>query len=471
MKIKRIIAGISALALAASASCMVSAEEIVDITSEISATDVAEVTSDDASQGTNGEVTGRHERPEAKEGEDVVKPEKPEIPDVIKPEKPEKPEISDVTKPEKPEVSEVTKPEKPEKPEISDVTKPEKPEKPEVSEVTKPEKPEVPEVTKPEKPEVIEGEDVVKPEKPGKIDEIDIHKEKKDDKLKEYTQLDFSQFTDGKILGTGYFDLCKKLGLGFNWNAQLDFTPKFDEEGAFSGFTGLINFDVDLSNSNFKSVDGVLFDKDMKILIAYPDAKADEEYTVPEGVEAIADFAFDNCLNLKKINLPQTLRKIGEGAFKNITITGIEIPDNVKKIEKGAFEGAEKLEKVKLPGGLKVIEEDAFKGNKNLKDINVPKKLENVKKGAFDDCTSVDELVKQAIEKYCELVYGDVSKDKVTDLTDLMMVSLKLLDGKDLDEIQEIAADVVDDDVVDIADLATLKQVIMGDDVEIGPKD
>ncbi len=388
MKLKRIIAGISALALAASATCMVSAEEIVDITSATTATDVV-ATPDDASQETPAE-----------EGE--------------KPEKPEKPAVSEGEKPEKPEKLE-------------------------------------------------------KPVKPGKIDEIDIDKEKEEDKLKEYTQLDFSEFTDGKILGKGYIELCKKLG--FDWTAQFNFTPKVNEEGAFTGFTGLVNFDVDFNNANFKSVDGVLFDKDMKILISYPDNKADEEYTVPEGVEAIADFAFDNCLNLKKINLPESLRKIGRSAFKNISITGIEIPDNVKKIEKGAFEGAEKLEKVKLPGELKVIEEDAFKGNKHLKDINVPKKLENVKKGAFDDCTSVDELVKQAIEKYCDLVYGDVSKDKVTDLTDMTMLALKLLGEKEFDEIQGVAGDVVDDDVVDIADLATLKQFIMGENIVLGPND
>lgn len=59
--------------------------------------------------------------------------------------------------------------------------------------------------------------------------------------------------------------------------------------------------------------------------------------TIPEGYEYIGNCAFRSCKNLKTVNLPNTLTKIGRGAFLFSGLTEIYIPSSVTSIEENAF--------------------------------------------------------------------------------------------------------------------------------------
>ena len=216
----------------------------------------------------------------------------------------------------------------------------------------------------------------------------------------------------------------------------------------FEEFTGLKKFEVSEGNDELASENGVLFDKDKKTLLKYPAGKADEEFTVPEGVETIAPHAFDGCKNLKKV----------------------ELPESVKEIGKGAFEDCENLEEVTLPEDIKVIEEETFKGDRNLKKINKPEKLEVIKEEAFEGCENLEELVKENVNKHADRVYGDVTMDKKVDVTDLTNIALHVIGDRNFDEDQNVVADVEDDDNVNLADLAALKMKLVGRDKVLGPK-
>ena len=68
------------------------------------------------------------------------------------------------------------------------------------------------------------------------------------------------------------------------------------------------------------------------------------------------------------------------------------------------------------------------------------------------------------------IMYGDITGDKMVDITDLTYLSLYLLDSQDFDDEQVKKADVTGDGNVDLADLAHLKQYIMKDNVKLGPQ-
>ena len=70
---------------------------------------------------------------------------------------------------------------------------------------------------------------------------------------------------------------------------------------------------VDPANEKYCDIDGVLYSKDKKELIAYPNAKG-EKYIVPEGVRCIGNCSFKNT-NITRITMPSSLRKIGVNAF------------------------------------------------------------------------------------------------------------------------------------------------------------
>ena len=86
-------------------------------------------------------------------------------------------------------------------------------------------------------------------------------------------------------------------------------------EDAFSG-VGLQRIDVAKDNRYYASdEEGVLFDKSMHTLIRYPAARPANSYTIPEGVEQIADSAFTSSARLTSLTLPDSLETIGTGAF------------------------------------------------------------------------------------------------------------------------------------------------------------
>ena len=384
MKTNKIIAGVSALVMAAANVCAVSAQSVTEEELSVPVQDDTTV-----SVPAEDEAVDEFFTEAAKPG---------------RPERPEKPEISDEDK----EESEDT--EKPEMPEI----------------------PEIPE--DPAYEEIRFNEDVIQAIK-NFVDKI--------------TSLlpDFAEFEDFEITdGFGISelkDMFKDIIKANKENAK----PEGHRHG-FEEFTGLKKFEVSEGNDELASENGVLFDKDKKKLLKYPAGKADEEFTVPEGVETIAPHAFDGCKNLKKV----------------------ELPESVKEIGKGAFEDCENLEEVTLPEDIKVIEEETFKGDRNLRKINKPEKLEVIKEEAFEGCENLEELVKENVNKHADRVYGDVTMDKKVDVTDLTNIALHVIGDRNFDEDQNVVADVEDDDNVNLADLAALKMKLVGRDKVLGPK-
>ena len=84
---------------------------------------------------------------------------------------------------------------------------------------------------------------------------------------------------------------------------------------AFENCQSLKNIFVDEDNENFKSIDGNLYDKTGKTFIQYANAKADEEFVVPDGVESIKLLAFCYSHSLKSITIPSSVTSIGVCAF------------------------------------------------------------------------------------------------------------------------------------------------------------
>ena len=79
------------------------------------------------------------------------------------------------------------------------------------------------------------------------------------------------------------------------------------------------------------------------------------ELVVPEGVETIGAFAFENTLRIERVRLPSTLRSLGEGAFSNCgNLKEVVLPEGVKEIPAGCFLGCAALERVSAPGATNV---------------------------------------------------------------------------------------------------------------------
>lgn len=112
-------------------------------------------------------------------------------------------------------------------------------------------------------------------------------------------------------------------------------------ESAFANCESLTEINISSNNSNYMSVDGVLFNKDMTTLIQYPAGKTEPSYTVPVkangdyvtgGVETIKDNAFSGNKYLTEINIPSRILTIEKYAFSDC--------DNLLKINIDNFKSA-----------------------------------------------------------------------------------------------------------------------------------
>ncbi len=107
---------------------------------------------------------------------------------------------------------------------------------------------------------------------------------------------------------------------------------------AFFCCYNLAEISVDPDNSNFQSVDGILFNKTLSSLICYPCKKAGTTYVIPNSVTTIGHEAFYGCRSLTSVTIPDSVTTIGDYAFCDCYgLTYVTIPDSVTSISSTAF--------------------------------------------------------------------------------------------------------------------------------------
>ena len=119
--------------------------------------------------------------------------------------------------------------------------------------------------------------------------------------------------------------------------------------GVFSYCFALEAIHVTPGNCYYMDIDGVLFSKDQKILVAYPAGKPDQSYFIPDSVTKIGEMAFYHCDSLKSITIPDNVIIIGWGAFSYCSsLKFVTIPDSVTDIEESAFSDCSSLESITI---------------------------------------------------------------------------------------------------------------------------
>lgn len=117
---------------------------------------------------------------------------------------------------------------------------------------------------------------------------------------------------------------------------------------------------VESGNSKYTSVNGVLYTKDRKRLVAFPHALTNS-YTVPSGTEVIGSSSFRGAASLDEVTLPASLKRIdGSAFFDNTGLTAIVVPNGVERVENSAFGGCTSMATAELPATLTFLGYNAF---------------------------------------------------------------------------------------------------------------
>lgn len=86
---------------------------------------------------------------------------------------------------------------------------------------------------------------------------------------------------------------------------------------------------------------------------------------------------------IEQVMIPDTVKKMGEGAFSRSGVRSVIFGDGVKDIPKESFLLCRRLEYVRLPAGLMYVGESAFRLCENLRYIILPESLRAIGKDAF----------------------------------------------------------------------------------------
>ena len=191
-----------------------------------------------------------------------------------------------------------------------------------------------------------------------------------------YTLIFPSTMKSLEVSALGDYTELKTLDIK-NYNGEL-------KNNVFMNNAYLKEFIVDSENTAYSAIDGVLFNKEQNLIIKYPHMKEGETYTIPKGVD-ISEGCFKWNKYLKFINIESNITKIPESAFDKSNITSIVLPNTVKKIGSGAFNYCAGLKSIVLPDGLETIEDRAFMLCENLETINIPNTITEIEDAAFLD--------------------------------------------------------------------------------------
>jgi len=156
--------------------------------------------------------------------------------------------------------------------------------------------------------------------------------------------------------------------------------------GALSGCNALTTYVVAPDSKDFAVIDGVLFSKDKKTLIAWPNGKA-ASYTVPDGVTMIEACAFEGCKDLTAITLPKSVTNIRPYTFSGCAgLASITLPENVKEIGFFAFTGCDGIKEMRVLSATAPIV-----GNKGFDKMDKASCVLHVPKGMKDAYTQAEE--------------------------------------------------------------------------------
>ena len=114
---------------------------------------------------------------------------------------------------------------------------------------------------------------------------------------------------------------------------------------------------------------------------------------LPNSVTGIEEGAFKSCTRLTDINIPNSVTSIGPETFKSCTsLTDINIPNSVTSIGERAFSGCTSLTDINIPDAVKSIEPETFSGCTRLTDINIPNSVTSIGYEAFYNCTRLTDI-------------------------------------------------------------------------------
>lgn len=173
-------------------------------------------------------------------------------------------------------------------------------------------------------------------------------------------------------------------------NLRNIFIPKYSEIllNSISSNSSIENFFVETGHELYASVDGILFSSNLEILLSFP-KKITGDYIIPRYVKEIATNAFTNSI-LESVVIPSSVIIIKANAFEECKqLKSVDLSQFTGIIESNAFSKCKNLIQIKFPNACS-ISEGCFRDCDSLMQIDIPSNVHNIEKCAFKGCLKLN---------------------------------------------------------------------------------
>lgn len=207
------------------------------------------------------------------------------------------------------------------------------------------------------------------------------------------------------------------------------------DNSAFANCKMLTAINVAEGNQQYTTKEGVLYESNTHTLLAYPAAKPDKTFEMPDFATAIAAQAFYGNESLTSVKLHENVQSIGGHAFAYVAnLRSIDIPAATTDIGRAPFFSCQSLEWISVhkdnpkywagggvlytngmdtliqypagkkdakyiaPSELKVVYAFSAWANKHLQAVDFPKGLTDIMYMAFAFCENLNEVTVRAAD-------------------------------------------------------------------------
>lgn len=116
-------------------------------------------------------------------------------------------------------------------------------------------------------------------------------------------------------------------------------------------------------------------------------------------VSAISACAFQDCIKLQNITLPNTIQHVGWRAFSGcVLLEKIVLPQSVTTVESYSFENCISLESIDF-GNIETIENHCLAGCSSIEKLVIPNTVTKIGQDAFEGCSSLSNITFQSGHK------------------------------------------------------------------------
>ncbi len=197
-----------------------------------------------------------------------------------------------------------------------------------------------------------------------------------------------------------------------------------------------------------------------------------KEVVIPNSVVTIDDYAFYGCSALETVKLSAALETVGKNVFKGCTgLVNLTIPNGVKAIGVGMFENCTSLAVAQLPDSIEKIGEHAFEGCTLLEKAIVPDSVTDVGGYAFYETGITSAYMGHGVKNIGEYIFGRCTNLKSVEFaSDMDTISEWMFYGcTSLDEIVDFPESIKTIGAHSFEGCTALKNVVIPNTVtEIG---